>query len=844
MEIETCLNRAFPYSVEIRCLGDRHRGQKVISETVNSFTGILDRMNALEEGYNCYFTINPVNPDSRTNSNKDTDILSREYIVIDVDPLRFTPEGEIIRKSVPSTDSEKDSAIAIAKAITRYLKSYGFYDPIIADSGNGVHLFYRISMENTVESRELIKAFLEKLDTLFSDDKSAHVDTTMYNASRIIRLYGTWNKKNTETKNRPFRKSFILKLPENVYENVNATELVELIAQKKRSDTGALVTDGNGLSENKVLYKKSAKLVKKLLDKWGLTVQQARNLDNGSKKIFLADGCPFNPEHQGKDSYIQIFNTGFVFFKCSHNSCVGKNWIDFIRVFEPGETWQHLLYTEYGIDFGSVEEGSDTPLNERPVTDTPTESTTTAASGNPPDGTDTDLWNDLTPSEVNTFLRKRVLKNGNVEAVSCSTNYEFILKRDKKFKGLFGYNEFTDMRSYGPGKDMRDEYYLELRTYINATYPPLDNKADIIDAYQKLCYEKRFNPFQKFFLDTLPEWDGTNRIENVLHEVGGSPDDEYTREVSRIIFMGIIWRTLVPGCYFATMPILYGDQGTGKSTFCRRLAIDSKWYAEGVKPNLGSDRQFAEQFRGAVVAEWSELRGMRKAEIEEVKSRISATAEFYRRPFAREPEENPRRCIFIATTNERMVLRDTTGNRRFLPVPFPGGGTRSAELIEPHFASSDYWKQCYAEAYARFKKGEPCTIKNSVRAEALEKANECMEEHVYQHEFDVWLNAKVKELKRNFDLKKENGEAISVWDSRVTMEDFKDFLITGKYAIRVYGQIALFASLFDKVPFLAKVSNGERIMKSGTLLKYHAWFIKNWPDLGTSTGSDLDLCDF
>lgn len=45
-------------------------------------------------------------------------------------------------------------------------------------------------------------------------------------------------------------------------------------------------------------------------------------LDGAVRKYMIE--CPFNPEHER--AYIGQFDTGAVFFKCSHNSCVNNNW--------------------------------------------------------------------------------------------------------------------------------------------------------------------------------------------------------------------------------------------------------------------------------------------------------------------------------------------------------------------------------------------------------------------------------------------------------------------------------------------------------------------------------------
>ena len=97
------------------------------------------------------------------------------------------------------------------------MRDIGFTDPIICDSGNGFHLLYKISIENTKESKELIQSFLVALDMFFLN-KVCNIDKTVFNASRISKLYGTISKKGNNTPERPHRESKIIRFPEEIKE--------------------------------------------------------------------------------------------------------------------------------------------------------------------------------------------------------------------------------------------------------------------------------------------------------------------------------------------------------------------------------------------------------------------------------------------------------------------------------------------------------------------------------------------------------------------------------------------------------------------------------------------------
>ncbi|MGE5446512.1 MAG: hypothetical protein ACM3SR_18260 [Ignavibacteriales bacterium] len=134
----------------------------------------------------------------------DADILQRRWLGIDVDPIR--PAG------ISSTDEEHELALFRTRKIRDFLRvQLGWSVLILGDSGNGGHLLSRIDLPNDNESRDLIKRCLESLDFMFSDEKVT-VDTSVFNAARIWKLYGTMSCKGDNVPERPHRLARILEV--------------------------------------------------------------------------------------------------------------------------------------------------------------------------------------------------------------------------------------------------------------------------------------------------------------------------------------------------------------------------------------------------------------------------------------------------------------------------------------------------------------------------------------------------------------------------------------------------------------------------------------------------------
>jgi len=183
-----------------------------------------------------YTTLNPVNPDllarsanqlkqTREATTSDNEIRYRQWLPIDCDPVR--PGG------ISSTDKELESSLIKAKEIRDFLVSeyhFPLNSFVYAQSGNGAHLVVRIeTLENNDDSKILISNCLKALSEKFSDNL-VKIDTTVYNASRIWKLYGSLARKGDSLPERPHRYAKILESPEKADLIPCPKELLEKLA--------------------------------------------------------------------------------------------------------------------------------------------------------------------------------------------------------------------------------------------------------------------------------------------------------------------------------------------------------------------------------------------------------------------------------------------------------------------------------------------------------------------------------------------------------------------------------------------------------------------------------------
>lgn len=285
-----------------------------ISGYYNNYSKVTQDITPYIGKYDIYFSLNPVAKDlvARSanrltlyakNTTSDQDIEKISYILIDLDPVRSA--------GISSTDDEKKHAHQKAKDIFDFLATHGWPNPIIADSGNGYHLLYCVDLANTKDNREKLKTLLVTLDQLFSDDKT-HVDTTTFNPSRIVKLYGTKACKGDSIKERPHRWSKIIFKPEQVLavpsdriDRINQLSAIEKVSETPKGKTQKIN-------------------VEEFIKKYELGPYTKSSWNNGVRYVLKT--CPFNEEHQDSSAYIIQFDNGAICAKCHHDSCSENDW--------------------------------------------------------------------------------------------------------------------------------------------------------------------------------------------------------------------------------------------------------------------------------------------------------------------------------------------------------------------------------------------------------------------------------------------------------------------------------------------------------------------------------------
>ena len=182
----------------------------------------------------------------------------------------------------------------------------------------------------------------------------------------------------------------------------------------------------------------------------------------------------------------------------------------------------------------------------------------------------------------------------------------------------------------------------------------------------------KFNPIQ-VFLDGLPVWDGQNHIARVFSRIPGISSDQLNYLTIWLRSAVAHWMQMDMLHGNECVPTLIGQQGCGKTVFVRRLLPPHlREYFLG-HLNLANkfDKEMA--LTNNLLVNLDELDAIRHSQQASLKQALSVNKVNSRPIFGRTQEDRPRFASFVATTNNRHPLQDSTGSRRYICIQIPDG---------------------------------------------------------------------------------------------------------------------------------------------------------------------------
>ena len=234
----------------------------------------------------------------------------------------------------------------------------------------------------------------------------------------------------------------------------------------------------------------------------------------------------------------------------------------------------------------------------------------------------------------------------------------------------FRYNVLTDMPECKP-KNTNTYRMIDKRMMNTLSFEAMMYGVDCKDAdVKRFLFSERIpthHPF-KDYMAALPEWDGTDRVTMLAARVSGKA--MWLNGFHRwMLGMVAQWLGYPARCANALAPILIStEQGMCKSTFCSMLLPEElrPYYTD--KFAITSTSGCEQKISTFGLINMDEFNQYNERMMTILKSLMQMKKVNYRKCFKAYYSDLPRIASFIGTSNEKSLLTDETGSRRFLCI--------------------------------------------------------------------------------------------------------------------------------------------------------------------------------
>ncbi|MBE6255267.1 MAG: helicase [Prevotella sp.] len=264
-------------------------------------------------------------------------------------------------------------------------------------------------------------------------------------------------------------------------------------------------------------------------------------------------------------------------------------------------------------------------------------------------------------------------------------------QQDGNADDLLALKEFLGDRYELRNNVVAGRLEFRLRDGSEAAFRQLTYKAEnsiILDALTQLGKMKglkgmltmllhseevpEYDPVREY-LTTLPRWDGRNRVAELFGRLPGISSENIYRCTIWLRSAVAHWlkKDLLHGN--DSVPTLIGDQGCGKTVFCRRMLPPAlqEYFLDRINLSNKFDKDMALTNNMIVVLdEFDQYTTSQQASLKQSISRSTVNA----RPILKGAQVlRHRYASFLATTNNPRPLNDPTGSRRYLCIRLTPG---------------------------------------------------------------------------------------------------------------------------------------------------------------------------
>ena len=224
------------------------------------------------------------------------------------------------------------------------------------------------------------------------------------------------------------------------------------------------------------------------------------------------------------------------------------------------------------------------------------------------------------------------------------------------------------------------------------------SKQGVLDYITRYATRHKYNPVLNAIKSI--KWDGKDRV-GQIYDIFRIPTDTEEGIYSRTFIFKWL-KQCVCGLFndidnpfsLDIILVFQGKQGVGKTRFFEMLALNAKFFGEGICLDP-RDKDSIIQATSKWISELGELGSTMKKDMDSVKAFLTKSTDEYRTPYGKASLHYPRMTSFVGTVNDDQFLIDQTGNRRFVTIPLaPDLVIDYNTQIKP-FDALQLWAQVY-----------------------------------------------------------------------------------------------------------------------------------------------------
>lgn len=362
--------------------------------------------------------------------------------------------------------------------------------------------------------------------------------------------------------------------------------------------------------------------------------------------------------------------------------------------------------------------------------------------------------------------------SGNAIKANSPSNVLFSFKADDQLSIYLKHNEFSQEHEivqdikigntlFKKG-ELPSNFDSVVKVYFESILGVAYTNQALTDGMETFFSERSYNPVMDYMERAANNWDGRERIKQMLQVYLGAEDSPLVSKIAQMWLVGAVAKVYEPYAKFDYVLDLVGGQGVGKTSLLQKLGGD--WYTDAVTDFANKDN-YDIMLKSLIVND-DEMVASNRMSFAETKAFISKTSLRFRKPYMKRTEEFAKNFVLARTTNQKEYLKDKTGERRFLSVMADASKQKKHPMeIEPETI-----EQIWGEAVTLYKAGVPLMFDE----ETEDELNKYRERFMYRDEVELqileYLDMPVPENWQNWSIQQQHQYTSKYFDNSSDFE--------------------------------------------------------------------------